>query len=396
MERRPRVLYSFPHRIGAQRICLTAWQQVTGAAAAGADITVLCASVERSLPPTVEVVTTLSRGRLRLPFRVLGRYKSLQVHDWATARWLDSNASSIDVVHCWPGASLRTIAVAKRHGIPCMIERPNTHTEYAYQAAAEESRRCGIELPAEHDHAFDRRSLEHEVREYAACDFLLCPSEFVERTFVERGTPRAKILRHRYGFDEGRFAPVPRDGGGDKPLTAVYAGVCEPRKGLHYALEAWQASDLRDRGRFLICGGFVPGYREALGSLLEHPGITYLGHRNDLPEIMRSADVFVLSSVEEGSALVTYEARGSGCVLLVSDASGAVCTHGHDALVHPMRDVGALTNDLNRIASEPGLLEQLRANSVAGLSGLTWSAAGEQLCQLYDQCAVKRHTPLSV
>jgi len=30
-----RVLYSFPHKLGADRICYTAWQQVNGLAAAG-------------------------------------------------------------------------------------------------------------------------------------------------------------------------------------------------------------------------------------------------------------------------------------------------------------------------------------------------------------------------
>ena len=34
--------------------------------------------------------------------------------------------------------------------------------------------------------------------------------------------------------------------------------------------------------------------------------------------------VLVLPSIEEDSALVTYVARASGCVLLVSDAAGAM------------------------------------------------------------------------
>ena len=37
---RVRVLYSFPHKLGAERICYTAWQQVNGLAAAGADVLV--------------------------------------------------------------------------------------------------------------------------------------------------------------------------------------------------------------------------------------------------------------------------------------------------------------------------------------------------------------------
>ena len=47
-----------------------------------------------------------------------------------------------------------------------------------------------------------------------------------------------------------------------------------------------------------------------------------------------------LASLTEGSALVTFEAQGSGCVLCVSDAAGADCRPGLDALVHPAGDVG--------------------------------------------------------
>lgn len=32
-----RVLYSFPHKLGADRICYTAWQQINGLAGAGPD-----------------------------------------------------------------------------------------------------------------------------------------------------------------------------------------------------------------------------------------------------------------------------------------------------------------------------------------------------------------------
>jgi hypothetical protein len=46
----------------------------------------------------------------------------------------------------------------------------------------------------------------------------------------------------------------------------------------------------------------------------------------------------VLLTIEEGSALVTSEARGSGCVLLVSEAAAAICTYMQMALVHQVGD----------------------------------------------------------
>ena len=50
---RVRVLFSFPLRLGADRICGIAWQQVNGLAAAGADVLVFPASISRPVSPDV-------------------------------------------------------------------------------------------------------------------------------------------------------------------------------------------------------------------------------------------------------------------------------------------------------------------------------------------------------
>lgn len=44
------VVYSFPHKLGAGRICYTAWQQVNGLAAAGAKVLVFPGVLSRSVP----------------------------------------------------------------------------------------------------------------------------------------------------------------------------------------------------------------------------------------------------------------------------------------------------------------------------------------------------------
>ncbi len=379
-----RVLYSFPFRIGAERICTTAWHQAAGAAVAGADVTVFTGSVGRPLPQRVRIHTSLALGRIRAPIRFLGRGNACDIHDRLTARWLERHAGEVDVVHGWPLSSLHTIRVAKRLGIPFFLERPNAHTAYAYEAAAEEGRRLGISLPPDHDHQFNTRYLAHEELEYAEADFLLCPSEFVAGTFEERGFDGKKLLRHHYGFDETRFTPGSQDPTEDRGLVMIYAGVCEPRKGLHYALEAWIESGAHERGKFLVCGEFVPGYAEKVSRMLKHPSVEVMGHRRDLPELMRRSDLFVLSSVEEGSALVTYEARGSGCVLLVSDGAGAPCKHMENSLVHPKRDLPALIGDIVLVDRDRKFLKRLREASLTTLDEITWTGAGKRLVDVYS------------
>ncbi|MDB6000577.1 MAG: glycosyltransferase family 4 protein, partial [Rhizobacter sp.] len=155
--------------------------------------------------------------------------------------------------------------------------------------------------------------------------------------------------------------------------------------GLHYALQAWLDSAASRDGVLLIAGAFVPGYAEKLSASLAHPSVRVLGHRTDLPQLMRDSDILVLPSIEEGSALVTSEARGSGCVLLVSDASGASCIHAENALVHQVGDVQALSGHFTLLNENPALLQELRRSSLASAPEITWMAAGRRLVDVYRE-----------
>jgi glycosyltransferase involved in cell wall biosynthesis len=214
---------------------------------------------------------------------------------------------------------------------------------------------------------------------------LLCPSDFVARSFLENGFAREKLARHQYGFDEQVYYPDPEPREEKAGLTMLFVGGCAPRKGVHYALEAWLKSTACHEGKFMIAGGFVPGYAEKLASMLSHPSVHVLGHRTDVPELMRQSDILVLSSLEEGSALVTSEARGSGCVLLVSEAAGAICEHMENALVHRVGDVSTLTQHINFLQEDRKLLQRLRADSLRRVPEITWNAAGARLLEAYRE-----------
>lgn len=378
---RPRVLLSFPTRVGTGGIGTTAWNQAAGLARVGVDVSIACGSVERALPGVRIPLETMRVAGRRIPFRVVGLDRAMAYHDVRTARWLRRNADGFDVVHAWPGGGPRTLAAARDLGVTTVLERPNSHTAFAYETVAEECRRLGISIDPTSQHRPNHRRLAREEHEFAISDALLCPSDFVLRTHAERGIAPERLVRHRYGYDPDRF-PVggPRD---ERVFTAVYVGLVEPRKGLHLALRAWIESGAAENGRFLVCGAIDQGYDAVLAPLLAHPSVEYLGHHPDPGAVMRTADVLVLPSLEEGSALVTYEARGSGCVLVVSDHSGAVASHGHDSLVHRAGDVEALREHLALLATDRPLLERLREASLARLGELTWDAAAHALCAAY-------------
>jgi len=108
-----------------------------------------------------------------------------------------------------------------------------------------------------------------------------------------------------------------------------------------------------------------------------------LGHRKDVPSLMRQSDILVLPSIEEGFGLVCVEAIGSGAVPLVSEACTDVCKHMQNALVHPIGDVEALTKHISMLHEDRELLAKLRTACLQAAPGLTWTAAGVRLLQVY-------------
>jgi glycosyltransferase involved in cell wall biosynthesis len=379
-----RVLYSFPHPLGDAGIGTTAYHQVLGLAERGAVVTVWCTSIARRLPPDVSVVETMTRWGRRIPHRVVGVDRTYRYHDRQVARLLERNSPGFDIVHTWPLGAASTLAAARGSGVPAVRESPNSYTAVAYERSDAEAQRLGVDMPRGQSHRFDRRRLEREELEYDLATAVLVPSTFVEQSFERRPGPPVRTLRHQYGFDPERF-PVPTESRPDRPFTLVFLGHGEPRKGLHFALEAWHEAAVAATGaRFVICGEMMPGYRSALSGWLDDESIIEMPFTSDAGGLLRGADALILPSVEEGSALVTYEAQASGCALLVSDSTGALLVDGEHGFVHHAGDVTELTEQLHLLATDRPLLARMRRNVLAHRHELTWAAAARRLEGVYE------------
>jgi glycosyltransferase involved in cell wall biosynthesis len=377
-----RVLYSFPHKLGASRICYTAWQQVNGLAAAGADVVVFPGALSRPVPLGVRVWPTLARGRFRIPIKLLGSMRSFALHDYIVSRRIEELVGQIDIIHTWPLGGIRTLKAAAKLGIPTVLERPNAHTRFAYEVVEKECERLGVKLPPDHEHAYKPEILKIEEQEYMLASRLLCPSEFVVKTFLDQGFSRDRLARHFYGVDDRSFYPS-ASRNNRNPFTMIFVGVCGVRKGLHFALEAWLNSPASRDGKFLIVGSFIPSYEEKLRPMLSHPSVQILGHREDVAELMRTSDIFVLPTIEEGFGLTCTEAMASGCVPIVSEACTEICKHLENSLVHPIGDVEALTLSISTLYEDRALLSRLRETGLRNVPQITWTAAGARLLSVY-------------
>jgi glycosyltransferase involved in cell wall biosynthesis len=101
--------------------------------------------------------------------------------------------------------------------------------------------------------------------------------------------------------------------------------------------------------------------------------VRFLGIRRDVPRLMCAADVFVLSSVWEGFALVVAEAMACECVVVATDCGGVREVLGNDGFLIPSGDPAALAEALLAASS----MDKAAARKIG-------SAARQRVVSLYS------------
>lgn len=222
------------------------------------------------------------------------------------------------------------------------------------------------------DHEPARRRLMERWTGRLLCRRLIVVSESIRKEIAEwYGVPQKRIVAIANGVDTGRFRPRPeldkaalkRDLLGDAcedgncPLVLTVARLVPP-KGLSHLLDAAkQVCAARPDVRFAIAG--IGPLQEELQREAETLGLggklVFGGERNDVPELLASCDLFVLSSVSEGLPIALLEAMSAGCSVVATDVGGvgAVVQDGVTGLVVPPGDPGALVEAILASLNDP-------------------------------------------
>ncbi len=177
-------------------------------------------------------------------------------------------------------------------------------------------------------------------------------------------------------MDTSRFRPL--DEVPFHPFRALFVGQVGIRKGVPYLLEAWQRLSWRDAELWLVgrvSRNASPSWRVTRAL----PGLCLIGHLDDPVEAYRQADVFVFPSIEEGSALVTYEALACGLPVVTTPNAGSVVRDGVEGFVVPIRDVEALAERIEQLRSDERLRQEMRKAARARAEGFTWERYGDGL-----------------
>ena len=137
-----------------------------------------------------------------------------------------------------------------------------------------------------------------------------------------------------------------------------------PQKGLDLLLEAWAHGRLPGISARLWIAGDGPE-RSSLEAQMARLGlrdrVTLLGRREDVPDLLAAADVFVLASRQETTPIALLEAMAAGRACVVTDVGDcrAMLADGTAGRVVAPCDVAALAAAVREVVADGALRAQL-------------------------------------
>ncbi len=203
--------------------------------------------------------------------------------------------------------------------------------------------------------------------------------ERTRRGLIERdGLDAARVAAFPIGLDVGHFSPGPADhdlrlelGLPSGQLLVGLISYLRTYKGHEYFIEAGKhLAAKRDDVTFIIVG---EGPEEApIRACIEQLGMStrmrMLGFREDLLNVFRSLDLFVIPSVEGDTipqVLMQALAMGLPVVSTTVGSIPDVVIEGETGFVVPPRDAGALADRMARMLDDKALRARMGANGRA-------------------------------
>ena len=303
----------------------------------------------------------------------LGYWNALAFDRWTESR-MAQLADRPDALIAISGAGLRTGRRLQQRGGIFICDRGSTHQRYQEAVVSEEYARWGVARQVS-----DIRDTLREEAIYAQADAITVPSSLAARTFIDLGTPAAKLHVIPYGVRLENFYPTTQPN--PTQFDLLFAGSVSLRKGVPYLLEAF-ARLSHPHKRLRIAGFVMPELRQVLARLPQDH-VEWLGEvdQSRLRDLMSESHALVLPSIEEGLALVQAQALACGCPVICSTNTGGedLLTDNVEGFIVPIRDIDALTDRMQRLAADLALQQSMRAAALARVQTIGgWTQYGDR------------------
>ena len=301
-----------------------------------------------------------------------------RLYGWLAAK----QVTKCDIFHSWMGYSSEGLKKAKKLGAIKIIECASSHPRNQMKLLQEEHRR----FPFSSSPPGESKDLERLEQELTDADYIMIPSDFVEQSFIEQGFSRKKLIKIPFGVDLQKFSS--KKNKKDKKFRCICVGSIQLRKGIQYILRAWDELKL-ENAELIVVGRVYPDVHKIVAKYKGNPTIKFIGFA-DPRKYYKISDVFVFPSIEEGSALVGYEAMASSLPLITTFNSGSIARNNKEGFIIPLRNNSILKEKIKFMYDNPKICEKMGRAARKLVENYTWEKYGERLVKEYERVIEER------
>ena len=178
-------------------------------------------------------------------------------------------------------------------------------------------------------------------------------------------------------------------------ILVLSVGELQKRKN-HQAIIRAIAKLNKPHIKYIICGQGV--LENQLRTLVAKNNldnqVSFLGYRQDIPEIMNACDIFAHPSIREGLGLASLEAMASGLPLITSNVQGVpdYVENGITGYMCGPRDVDAFAENLNTLTENKTLREKIGTTNITYVQKYRVEVIEPVIKEILDECTPQKET----
>jgi glycosyltransferase involved in cell wall biosynthesis len=289
------------------------------------------------------------------------------------------NYKNTDILIGWSGFSYKTFQKSQNYNLIKILERGSTHIKFQSDILEEECKIFNV------DFKINDKEIKQELKEYDLADYISIPSNFVKQSFLKNGINKKKLIVTPYGVNLNYFYPKKKK---DNIFRFIYVGTLSIRKGLWYTLKAFNELNLPN-AELILVGSIEASFLPLLKEFTSNKKIKILNHigQNKLVEFYNISNVFVISSIEDGFAMVIPQALACCLPVICTENSGGseLIENGINGYVLPIRQLDKLKEKMLFLYEDNEHYFFLKSKLYLKRRSLSWDRYADSIINKYSK-----------
>ena len=213
------------------------------------------------------------------------------------------------------------------------------------------------------------------AKTFSAKEVRYVPGIGIDTKKISASRKDCLFIRKEFGFSE-------------KDFIVISVGQLSKRKNQEVIIRAMaQIKDASIKYLLVGLGEKEAEYRELIKTLSLQDRVILAGYREDVPELLHMADVFVFPSLQEGLPVALMEAMAAGIPAVCGKIRGNVdlITHGIEGVLAEPEDSKAFAEAIVELKKNPDKAMFYRKNAKKKIRGFSVEVVDGEMREIYGE-----------